>query len=43
MKISKVKGKIQKIFLVFQIISFDIVPADSKYNKENTCDQESMF
>ena len=27
----------------FQIIAFDIVPADSKYNKKNTCDPQSMF
>ena len=31
------------MFLVFQIIAFDIVPADSKYNKENTCDRQPMF
>ena len=31
------------MFLVFEIIAFDIVPADSKYNKENTCDRQPMF
>ena len=31
------------MFLVFEIIAFDIVPADSKYNKENTCDRQRMF
>ena len=25
------------------IIAFDTAPADSKYNKENTCDRLSMF
>ena len=29
--------------LVFQIVAFDIVPADSKYYKENTCHPEIMF
>ena len=35
--------EIEKTILVFQIIAFDIVPKDSKYNKENTCDRQSMF
>ena len=37
------KGKNQKMFLVFQINAFDIVPADSKYNIENTCNQQPVF
>ena len=43
MKISKTERKIEEMFLVFQIIAFDIVPADSKYNKDNTCDRQLMF
>ena len=43
MKISKMERKIEKMLLVFSIIAFDIVPADSKYNKENTCNRQSMF
>ena len=39
MKMSKMDGKIE----IIQIIAFDIVPAHSKYNEENTCDRESMF
>ena len=36
-------GKIETMFLVFQKIAFDTVPADSKYNKENACDRLSIF
>ena len=36
-------GKIETMFLVFQIIAFDTVPADSKCNKENACDRLSIF
>ena len=43
MKISKMERKIHGMFLVFSIIAFDVVPADYKYNKENTCDRQSMF
>ena len=43
MKISKKERKIEKMFLVLQIIAFDIVLAVSKYNKENTCDPQAMF
>ena len=43
MKISKIERNIQKMFLVFYIIPFDIVPAHSEYNKENTCDRPSIF
>ena len=35
--------KIDKMLLVFQATGFDIVPADSKYYKENTCHRELMF
>ena len=42
-KISKMEKKIEKIILLCWIIAFDTVPADSKYNKENTCDRLSMF
>ena len=35
--------KIPKMFLFFQIIAFDTVPADSKYKNENTCDRQSIF
>ena len=35
--------KKEKIFLLFQIIAFEIVRADSKYKKENTCDRQSRF
>ena len=31
------------MLLIFYIIAFDVVPAASKYNKENTCDRQSMF
>ena len=41
MKISKMEKKIEK--KVFQITAFDIVAAYSKYNKENTCERQSMF
>ena len=30
------------MLLIFQIIAFDVVPADSKFNKENTCDRQSI-
>ena len=43
MKISKMERKIEKMLLNFQIIAFDTVPADSKYNKDSTCDRQSMF
>ena len=43
MKISKMEKNIEKRFLVFQIIAVDVVPADKKYNKENTCDRQTMF
>ena len=43
MNISKMERKIQEMLLVFYIIAFDVVPADSKYKKENTCDRQSMF
>ena len=43
MNISKMERKIEKMVFVFKIIAFDIVPADSKYNKQNTCDRQSMF
>ena len=43
MKISKMERKIAKMFLLFQIILFVIVLADSKYNIENTSDRQSMF
>ena len=32
MKIPKMERKIKKMFLVFQITAFDLVPGDSKYN-----------
>ena len=40
---SKIKGKIEIKFSVFQITAFDVVPADSKYKKDNNCDRQSMF
>ena len=43
MKIWKIDRKVQKMFLIFYKIAFDIVPSDSKYNRENTCDRQSMF
>ena len=36
-------GKIETMFSVFYIIAFDTVLADCKYNKENTCDRQSIF
>ena len=35
--------KIDNMILVFYRIAFDVVPADFKYYKENTCHRESMF
>ena len=32
-----------KSFLVFQTIAFELVPANCKYYKENTCHPMSMF
>ena len=43
MRISKIERKIEQIFLVFQIIAFDIIPAESTYTQENTCDRESII
>ena len=43
MQISKMDRKIDKMFLVFKIIAFDIVTADSKYYKDITCHRQSMF
>ena len=39
----KMERKIEEMFLVFSIVAFDVVPAGSKYNIENTCDRQSMF
>ena len=43
MKISKMERKIEKIFLAFYVIAYDTVIADSKYNKQYTCDRQSIF
>ena len=43
MNIAKMEKKIQKMRLVFHIVAFHIVPADTKYNKENTCNRQTMF
>ena len=42
MEISKMERKILKMFVVFHIIVFYIVPDDSEYNKKNTCDRQWM-
>ena len=43
MKVLRMERKTEKMFLVFWIIALDIVTADSKYNKQNICDRQSMF
>ena len=43
MQISEMERKIEKMFLVVYMTAFDIVPADSKYYKENTCHQQPRF
>ena len=43
MQIPKIETKIDKKFLLFKIIAFELVPVNSKYFKENTCHRQSMF
>ena len=39
----KMAKKFNKILLRFYIIAFELVPANSKYYKENTCHRQTMF
>ena len=43
MQISKLERKNDKMFLVFYIIAFELVLANLKYYKENTCHPQSVF
>ena len=43
MEIPKIEQNIEKIYIPFYIIAFELVASNSHYYEENTCHQKSRF